>query len=69
MFMGAAADTGIVLPAIGASYEGGFFAGTISHNADGVATHALIIAPASSGYNTSGLKWSNSNTTTGATSD
>lgn len=68
MFMGAAADTGIVLPAIGASYEGGFFAGTISHNADGVATHALIIAPASSGYNTSGLKWSNSNTTTGATS-
>jgi hypothetical protein len=69
MFMGAAADTGIVLPAIGASYEGGFYAGSISHTADGVATHALIVAPASSGYNTSGLKWQNTATTTGATSD
>ena len=37
---------GIILPAIGSAYEGGFFAGTISHTANGVATHALIVAPA-----------------------
>jgi hypothetical protein len=37
------------LPAIGAAFEGGFFAGLISHTADGVATHALIVAPEETG--------------------
>ena len=37
------------LPAIGASFQGGFFAGYISHTANGVATHALIVAPAATG--------------------
>lgn len=67
MFMGASGG-GIVLPAIGAAFEGGYYAGSISHTADGVATHALIVAPAASGYNTTGLKWQNTGTTTGATS-
>ena len=43
----AAAAAGILAP--GAAYEGGFFAGYISHTADGVATHALIVAPAATG--------------------
>jgi hypothetical protein len=47
MFMASA--SGIVLPAIGDSFEGGFYAGLISHTADGVATHALIVAPAATG--------------------
>jgi hypothetical protein len=34
---------------IGTPYEGGFFAGYISHTADGVATHGLIVAPAATG--------------------
>tara|TARA_B100000085_G_C18527803_1_gene506612 strand:+ start:448 stop:1149 length:702 start_codon:yes stop_codon:yes gene_type:complete len=38
-------------PEIGDSYQGGFFAGYISQNANGTATHGLIVAPASSGYN------------------
>lgn len=46
-FMTAASD----LPAIGDFYEGGYFAGLISHTANGVPTHGLVIAPASSGYN------------------
>ena len=41
-------DSGI---AIGTSMEGGYFAGYISHTANGVATHGLIVAPAASGYN------------------
>jgi hypothetical protein len=54
-----------VLPAIGAAFEGGFFAGTISHTADGVATHALIVAPAASGYNgQAALQWKTTDTTT-----
>jgi len=39
----AAASAGLGLPAIGAAYEGGYYAGLISQNADGVATHALIV--------------------------
>ena len=64
---------GIVLPAIGASYEGGFFAGTISHTANGVATHALIVAPAATGATGTGYtlttdkQWKNANTTTAGT--
>ena len=46
---GLRASTSIVLPAIGASFQGGFFAGTISHTANSVATHALIVAPAATG--------------------
>jgi hypothetical protein len=37
-------DTGE--PSIGDAYGGGYFAGYISHTADGVATHRLIVAPA-----------------------
>lgn len=48
LFMGSG-STGIVLPEIGASFEGGYFVGTISHTADGVSTHALIVAPRSTG--------------------
>ena len=66
---GRAEDAGIILPAIGAAFEGGFFAGTISHTADGVATHALIVAPAASGYNgKSTLQWKTSDTSTSGTS-
>ena len=67
---------GIVLPAIGASLQGGFFAGTISHTANGVATHALIVAPAATGATGTGYtlttmkQWKTSDTTTaGTTSD
>ena len=69
----AAAEAAAVLPAIGAAYEGGFFAGTISHTANGVATHALIVAPAATGatgtgYTLTTLKqWKTTNTTTAGT--
>ena len=59
-----------VLPAIGAAFEGGFFAGTISHSFDGVATHALIVAPREFGASGTGyqigtlLQWKTTNTTT-----
>jgi hypothetical protein len=36
-------------PNPGDAFLGGFFAGFISHTADGVATHALIVAPRASG--------------------
>jgi hypothetical protein len=45
----AAEVAGLLLPDIGAAFEGGFFAGTISHTGNGVATHALIVAPAATG--------------------
>ena len=58
----------IVVPAIGASFQGGFFAGYISHTANSVATHALIVAPAATGA--SNQQWKTSDTTTaGTTSD
>lgn len=69
----AAGNQGLVLPAIGAAYEGGFFAGTISHTDNGVATHALIVAPAATGASGSGytittnLQWKTTNTTTAGT--
>lgn len=34
---------------IGDEYQGGYFAGYISHTADGVPTHALIVAPRATG--------------------
>jgi len=36
-------------PVIGAAYGGGFYVGAISHTANGVATHFLIVAPAATG--------------------
>jgi hypothetical protein len=60
-------------PAIGEAYEGGFFAGYISHTADGVATHALIVAPGATGASgtgytiTTNLQWKTANTTTTGT--
>ena len=50
------------VPAIGAAYEGGFFAGQISTTANGVATHNLVVAPKSSGHTQ--RPWKNTNTTT-----
>ena len=68
MFMGASGAGG-GLPEIGEFYEGGYFAGLISHTADGVATHGLIVAPAASGYNgESPLQWKTTNTSTSGTS-
>jgi hypothetical protein len=43
------AEGGVVLPEIGDAFQGGFYAGLISHTADGVATHALIVAPRATG--------------------
>lgn len=54
-------------PAIGSSYEGGYYAGAISTSGDGVATHYLVVAPKSSGENSS-KQWKTSNTSTSGTS-
>jgi hypothetical protein len=51
-------------PAIGDPFGGGFFAGQIG--VSGVATHNLVIAPKSSGENSS-KQWKTSNTTTAGT--
>jgi hypothetical protein len=71
----AAGAGGIVLPNIGDAFEGGFFAGLISHTANSVPTHALIVAPRATGASGSGytittnLEWKTTNsTTTGTTS-
>lgn len=60
---------------IGEPFGGGYFAGYISHTADGNPTHALIVAPGETGATGSGytlntnLAWKTTNTTTtGATS-
>jgi len=61
-------------PNIGDAYGGGYFAGYISHTADGVATHRLIVAPAATGASglnytiSTNLAWQSSASTTGATS-
>lgn len=66
----AAAAAGIP---IGTSMEGGFFAGYISHTADGVATHVLIVAPAATGATGTGYtlttnkQWKTTNTATAGT--
>ena len=73
MFMAASAPSGIVLPAIGDSFEGGFYAGLISHTANGVATHALIVAPRATGASgtsytlTTNYQWKTAQTTTTGT--
>jgi hypothetical protein len=63
------------VPNIGDAFLGGFFAGYISHTANGVATHALIVAPRATGASgtgyplTTGYAWKTTGTTTtGATS-
>jgi hypothetical protein len=60
---------------IGLAVEGGFFAGLISHTQNGVATHALIVAPRATGASGTGYslstdyQWKTSNTfTSGADS-
>jgi hypothetical protein len=52
---------------IGQAYEGGFFAGQISTAGNGVADYNLVIAPKSSGENSS-KQWKTSNTSTSGTS-
>ena len=61
---------------IGESFGGGYFAGYISHTADGNPTHALIVAPRATGATGSGytlttaLRWKTTQTlTAGTTSD
>ena len=58
---------------IGESFGGGYFAGYISHTADGNPTHALIVAPRLEGATgtsytlTTNLAWKTTNTTTAGT--
>jgi hypothetical protein len=58
---------------IGQPVEGGFFAGLISHTADGNPTHALIVAPEATGATGTGytlttlLQWKTTQTTTAGT--
>jgi hypothetical protein len=60
-------------PRIGEFLDGGYFAGYISHTENGVATHGLIVAPASSGATgtgyptTTNLRWKSFNTSTANT--
>ena len=59
--------------AIGFPMAGGYFAGYISHTANGVPTHALIVAPRATGATgtgytlTTNLQWKTTNTTTAGT--
>ncbi len=53
------------LPAIGAAYGGGFFAGQISTSGNGVATHNLVIGPKSTAQTIA--QWKTANTTTSGT--
>lgn len=61
------------LPNIGDAFEGGFFAGLISHTANGVPTHGLIVAPRETGATgtgytlTTNLQWKTANTATAGT--
>jgi hypothetical protein len=58
---------------IGEEFGGGFFAGYISHTADGNPTHALIVAPRATGATGTGytlttmLAWKTANTATAGT--
>jgi hypothetical protein len=59
---------------IGEAWGGGYFAGYISHTADGNPTHALIVAPKATGATgteypiTTDLQWQSTTSTTTATS-
>jgi hypothetical protein len=61
------------VPNIGDAFLGGFFAGYISHTADGVPTHALIVAPSATGASgtsytlTTQYAWKTATTTTAGT--
>lgn len=55
------------LPAIGAAFGGGFFAGQISTAGNGVADYNLVIGPVASAQNTS-KQWKTANTSTTGTS-
>jgi hypothetical protein len=65
--------TQIIPTVIGEPFGGGYFAGYISHTADGNATHALIVAPRATGATgagytlTTNLAWKTTNTTTTGT--
>jgi hypothetical protein len=67
------AGAGVAEPNIGDAYGGGYFAGYISHTADGVATHRLIVAPAATGASGTGYtittnrQWKTANTATSGT--
>lgn len=54
-------------PSLGDSYQGGYFAGQISTSLDGVATHNLILSPASTGTGY-GKQWKTDNSSTSGTS-
>jgi hypothetical protein len=54
-------------PDIGAAFGGGFYAGQISTSGNGVATHNLVVAPKSSGENSS-RQWKTTSTDTAGTS-
>jgi len=65
----AAAGLDILDPAnlpIGQFYQGGYFAGYISHTANSTATHGLIVAPKETGESSS-LQWKTTTTTTSGT--
>lgn len=55
------------LPAIGAAFGGGFFAGQISTAGNGVADYNLVVGPVASAQNSS-KQWKTTNTTTAGTS-
>jgi hypothetical protein len=52
---------------IGQFYQGGYFAGYISHTSNSTATHGLIVAPKETGESSS-LQWKTTATTTSGTS-
>jgi hypothetical protein len=54
-----------LLPAIGAAYEGGFFAGQISTAGNGIADYNLVVGPVASAQST--LQWKIVNTSTAGT--
>jgi hypothetical protein len=66
-------DEWLTLPYLGEAFEGGFFAGFISHTADGNPTHGLIVAPRATGASGTGYtlttdyRWKTANTTTANT--
>ena len=51
----------------GTALAGGYFAGFISQTGNGVATHALIVAPLATGATATGVAWKTTNTTTAGT--
>jgi hypothetical protein len=59
----AASNWPVVIPAIGAAYEGGFFAGQISTAGNGIADYNLVIGPVASAQNSS-KQYKNANTAT-----